>query len=212
MTLGAWLAVLRRRRFVLIAVLLLTGVVMALVHARPITYEACGSLTLLPPKVGYQPNPYGGFLPPLVATSGLLAQQVNSHQVQQRLAAEGLTASYDAEVLNTGTLANPTYTEPLVNVCSFAYGPVPPLNTTDAVIKTFSERLRALQAEAHVPRAGLITNEVVAPASSTAILGHTKIAMLGVGLAGLIAAVALAMWSDRILQGGTRYRPTSDRE
>src|SRR5689334_1259874 len=164
-TLRALLAVLRRRWFVLIAVLLLTGVVMALVHARPITYEACGSLTLLPPKVGYQPNRYGSSLPPLVTTSGLLAQQVNSHQVRQRLAAEGLTASYDAEVLNTGTLANPTYTEPLVNVCSFAYGPVPPLNTTNAVIKTFSERLRALQAEAHVPRAGLITDEVVGPAS-----------------------------------------------
>lgn len=215
MTLGAWLAVLRRRRLVLIGVLLLTGFVMALVHGRPIAYEACGSVTLLPPIVGYQPNPYSGSLPPLVTTSGLLAQQVDSHQVQQRLAAEGLTAPYDAEVLNTGTMASPTYSEPLVNVCSFAYDPVLPLNTTNAAIKIFNERLKAIQDEAHVPQTGRITDQVIAPASSIPILGHSKVALLAVGAAGLIAAVALAMWSDRIIQSRTQYRqyrPTSEQQ
>jgi hypothetical protein len=212
-TLRAWLRVLRRRRLVVIAVLLLTSVVMAMVYERPIAYQACGSITLLPPPLGYQPNVYGNSLPPLVVTSEVVTDQVNSHQVQQRLAAQGLTASYDAEVLNTGTMANPTYTEPLVNVCSFAYDPVLPLKTTDAVMKTFSDRLRFLQVEAHVIRAGRITDQVIAPASSVAILGHSKVAVLGVGVAGLIAAIALAMWSDRILQDKTRsrkFRPSSE--
>lgn len=212
MTLRAWLAMLRRRWLVLTSVLLVTCGAMAVVHERPIAYQACGSVLLLPPQVGFLPNVYIDPRTSLVATSGLLAQKVMAEQMQQRFRAAGLTASYTAQVLNTGSEANPTYTEPLVYVCSLSYNNAPlALKTTDAVIAKFDEELHLIQARAHVSSVGLITDRIIAPAASVPILGKSKQALLGVALAGLIAAISLAMWSDRIFRRRMRVPPVGHR-
>jgi hypothetical protein len=200
MTVSGFLAVLRRRWLVVALVLMCTVVALALVHKRPIDYQACASVALITPKTSDFPNVYDNTQASLVATTGLVTEKVMSPATQRQLAAQGMTASYDAEVLNTGTDASPTFTEPLTTVCSTSYNAAVAGNTTDAVVASFGEILRTVQADAKVSPRDFITAKVIVPSTPLAILGRPSQALLGVGLIGLTLAISLAMWTDTFMR------------
>lgn len=204
MTVSGFLGVLRRRWLVVALVLMCTAVALALVHKRPIDYQACASVALIAPKTPDFPNVYDNTQETLVATTGLVTAKVMSPATEQQLAAQGMTASYDAEVLNTGTDATPAFTEPLTTICSTSYSAAVAGNTTDAVIASFGTILQKIQVDAKASPRDFITYKVIVPSASLPILGRPSQALIGVALIGLTLAISLAMGTDTLIQRRSR--------
>jgi hypothetical protein len=204
-TVWTWLEVLRRRWLVLTAVLMCTAAVMVLVQKRTIQYQACASVALVAPKSTTFPNVYEYLQTSLIITTSVVTQKVMSPEVQQELKAAGLTATYDAELLNSGNGNYPAYTEPLMNLCSFSSNPLLALDTSNGVIARFGTILRDLQQQRGILPSGQVTEKIIASPSVTPLLGKKLQALIGVGLTGLLAAISIAMWSDSIL-GERRIR------
>ncbi len=204
MTVSGFIAVLRRRWLVVALVLMCTVVALALVHKRPIDYQACASVALIAPKTPDFPNVYDNTQESLVATTGLVTEKVMSAATQRQLAAQGMTASYDAEVLNTGTDASPAFSEPLTTVCSTSYNSAVAGNTTDGVVDSFGGILYTIQFDAKVSPQDFITYKVIVPDASLPILGRPAQALIGVALIGLTLAISLAMWTDTVMQRRSR--------
>jgi hypothetical protein len=204
MTVSGFIIVLRRRWLVVALVLMCTVVALALVHKRPIDYQACASVALIAPKTPDFPNVYDNTQESLVATTGLVTEKVMSAATERQLAAQGMTASYDAEVLNTGTDASPTFTEPLTTVCSTSYNAIVAGNTTDGVVASFGSALHAIQVDAKVSPRDFVTDRLIVPTASLPILGRPSQALIGVALIGLTLAISLAMWTDTVIQRRSR--------
>jgi hypothetical protein len=204
MTVPGFFAVLRRRWLVVALGLMCTALALALVHKRPIDYQDCASVALIAPKTGDFPNGYDNPQETLVATTGLVTEKVMSPAMQHQLAAEGMTASYDAEVLNTGSDVAPTFSEPLTTVCSTSYNPTIALNTTNGVVASMGTILDEIQSDAKVSPPYFITDKIIVPSAALPILGHPSQALIGVALIGLTLAVSLAMWFDTIMQRRSR--------
>ena len=146
------------------------------------------------------PNVYSNSKQSLVGVAGVVTTVLASEQMQQQLQAEGLTASYTAQVHNTGTSETPAYSEPLADLCTSSYNPVLAVRTMQALIVQFGVILRDRQMALHVPKASLATETVIAPPTNLAVTGRPSQAYLGVLLFGVIAAIALAAWTDQFLQ------------
>jgi hypothetical protein len=204
MTVWQWLATLRLRWPVVVIGLLCTAVAVLLVHKRPIAYQACASVAVVAPKTTVAPNVYYDQLTSLVVATGLITDQVSSNQVQQRLSSEGLSASYQAQVLNTGSVEIPAYSVPEMNVCSSSYSSEMSLRTTDAVLQEFGTILRARQVAAHVQPGLFVTDTVIAAPASLPVTGRPSQAYLGVGAIGLLVTGASAVWADRWLRRRAR--------
>jgi hypothetical protein len=204
MTVADFFGVLRRRWIVVALVLMCTVVALVLVHKRPIDYQACASVALVAPKTPDFPNVYDNTQQSLIATTGLITAKVMSTATQQQLAAQGMTGSYDAEVLNTGTDASPTFTEPLTTICSTSYNAAVAGDTTDGVVASFALILNTIQLDARVSPRDFITDRVIVPSTPLAILGRPSQALAGVALIGLTLAISLAMWTDTLIRRRSR--------
>jgi hypothetical protein len=204
MTVWQWLATLRLRWPVVVIGLICTAVAVLLVHKRPIAYQACASVAVVAPKTAVAPNVYYNQLNSLVVTTQLITDQVSTSQVQQRLSSEGLSASYQAQVLNTGTTEMPSYSVPEMNVCASSYSSEMSLRTTDAVVQEFGTILHTNQVAAHVPPGSFVTVTVIAAPASLPVTGRPSQAYLGVGAIGLLVTGASAVWADRWLRRRAR--------
>jgi hypothetical protein len=199
MTAREWLAVLRRRWMVMAAVFLVTLAGVGLVHKRPIVYEDCASVAATAPLSKVSPNVYSNTKQSLIEVTGIVTTELASDQMQQQLQAEGLTAPYTAQVHNTGPSETPSYSEPLADLCTSTYDPALALRTVQTLIVQFGVILRDRQMAIHVPKASFATETVIAPPSNQAVTGRPSQAYIGVLLFGVIAAIALAVWSDPFL-------------
>jgi uncharacterized SAM-binding protein YcdF (DUF218 family) len=195
-----WLALMRRRWLVLAAVFVVTLAAVVLVHKRPIVYEDCASVAATAPPTKLSPNAYTNTQQSLVSATGVVTTELSSEQVQQRLQAEGLTASYTAQVHNTGPSETPAYLEPLADLCTSSYNSALSLRTVQALVVQFGVILRDRQMALHVPKASLATETVIAPASSQPITGRPSQAYVGVLVIGVILAIALAAWTDQFMR------------
>jgi hypothetical protein len=199
-TVWEWLAALLRRWPVVVIGLLCTVVAVWLVHKRPIAYEACGSVSVGAPRTKVNPNVYDNLDGSLVVATGLITQELMTQQVQQQVSAEGLTASYQAQVLNTGSTEVPSYSVPEMDMCASSYSPEMSLRTADAVIGEFGALLRAHQVAAHVPSRLFLTDRELAAPGSVPMLGRPSQAYLAVAVMGLIITVAGTLWIDQLLR------------
>jgi hypothetical protein len=195
-TVWEWLAAMLRRWPILLAGVVGTVGAVVLVHGRLIAYQSCGSVLVTAPKTFAYPNIYNNPRGSLVAATGLIVQELSSDQVQQKLTSQGLTASYQVVVHNTGTTETPAYSEPLMDVCASSYDPGMAQRTTDALIKEFGAILQERQASAHVKSKSRLTDAVVVAPSPAPLTGRPSQAYLGVGISGLIITAALALWTD----------------
>jgi hypothetical protein len=199
-----WLAAMRRRWLVLVVGLLCTVCVVWMVHKRPVSYQACGSVILSAPTTPTNPNGYNNAQASLIAATGLITLELQSPTVKQQLRADGATAEYKAEMHNTGTVETPAYWEPEMDVCASARDPETPVRTTDAVLTEFGSLLRAREVGAHVAPRYFLTDSVLASPGSVPELDRPSQAYLGVGVLGLIATATSALWIDRYLLRRTR--------
>jgi hypothetical protein len=205
-TIWEWLtALMRRWPFVLIG-LLCTLVAVYLVHKRPIAYQACGSVTVGAPRTKASPNVYYSQQASLVAVTGLATEQVMSQQVQDRLSADGLTAGYQAQVLNTGSSETPAYSVPEMDMCASSYSSEMSERTAKAVIGDFDAFLRSRQAASHVPRRYFLTETEIAAPLPEPVTGRPSQAYLGVGAIGLIITGAGTLWIDQFLRRRSSVR------
>lgn len=194
-----WWGTLARRWPVVLIGLLCTAATLYLVHKRPIVFEACGSVVVTAPKSSDHPNVYNSPQGSLIIDTGLITQQLNSEQVQHQLQAQGLTASYQAQLANSGTPEAPQYSAPLANVCASSHSYELSLRTANAVIQEFGTILQARQLQNAAPTE-LITDSVVVSPVSLPVTGHPSQAYLGVAAIGIILTAACAVWTDRLLR------------
>lgn len=200
MTISEWLAIMTRRWPVLLIGLLCTASAVLLVHKRPIAYQACGNVLVTQPITVGNPNVYDNPQQPLVTATSVIAEQLMSDSVQQMLQAKGLTAAYQAQVVNTGTGQAPSYPEPLTSVCASSYNAELSQRTADAVVTQFGDILRARQVAAHITPASFLTDTVLAMPASVPVTGRPSQAYLGAVGIGLISTVAVALWTDQLLR------------
>jgi hypothetical protein len=208
MTARGFTASLRRRWYVLAIVMLCTMAAVWAVHKRSITYQVCDAVFVTAPRTHTNPNVYTNENGALVATAGVVTDAVMSSAVQAQLRSEGLTADYDAAVINTGSNENPSYGEPTLQICSNSTSPTLALRTTAAVTAQFRTILYERQAAQHAAKDTLITATVIASPAPDPIYGRPSQAYIGVGFLGLIIGVALAVWSDQLLQRRRRRKTT----
>lgn len=171
---------------------------MYLVHKRPIVYQACGSVIVTAPTTS-APNVYNSPQGSLIIVTGLVTQQLGSQQVQHQLQAQGFTAAYQAQLLNSATPEVPQYTEPLANVCASSYSSELSLRTANAVVQEFGTILRARQLENAAPKE-FITDSVVVPPISLPVTGRPSQAYLGVAAIGMILTAACVVWTEQLLR------------
>jgi hypothetical protein len=177
-----------------------------LVHKRPIAYQSCGDVMVAEPITPTSPNIYDDPDNPPIATTSVITQELMSDQTQRMLAAEGLTASYNAEPVNLGTGQAPVYSEPLATVCASSYNSQLSLRTADAVVTQFGVLLRARQAAAHVAPQSLLTDAVIVMPATLPVLGRPSQAYLGVAAIGFTCTAVGALWADERLMRRKRAK------
>jgi hypothetical protein len=197
MTAAEWLAALRRSWLVLVAGLLCTMGAVVLVHWRPIAYQGCAAVAATPPPTGMDPNVYSNTRNSLVELTGIVTLVLMADQEQQDLRAAGLTATYTAQLHNTGTSETPGYSEPLADLCASSYDYTLTVSTVQALVSKFGQVLHERQAAVHVPAGSFATETVISPPSIQPVTGRPSQAYIGVGLFGLACATAITVWTDR---------------
>jgi hypothetical protein len=195
---------LTRRWPVALIGILCTASVLYLVHKRPIVYQACGSLVVTAVSPETQ-NAYNSPVGPLIVVTSLITQQLSSDHEQDRLRAQGLTASYQAQILNNGTPEVPTYTEPFANVCASSYSSDISLRTAVAVLNDFGTLLNKYQTANPNPKQ-VITASVVLPPIPLPVTGRPSQAYLGVVAIGTILTLACITWVQQLTQLLARRR------
>jgi hypothetical protein len=205
------IATLRRRWYVLAVVALCTLVGVMAVHKRSITYMECDVVFVNPPPTHLNANVLLNETDSLDATAGVVTRAVMSSTVQDRLRSAGLTASYDAEMTNTGTNETPAYSEPSLQICSSSTSAVMALRTTRGVTGQFVTILHDRQAAQDVRPNKMITAEVIGSPSAQPIYGRPSQAYIGVGLIGIVSGVALTLWSDPLLERRQRRKAARGR-
>jgi hypothetical protein len=191
---------------VLAVIMLCTLAGVMAVHKRPITYRECDVLFVNPPPTHVNANVYLNETNSLDATAGVVTRAVMSSTVQDQIRSAGLTASYDAEMTNTGTNETPSYSEPSLQICSSSRSPDMALRTTNGVTGQFLAILHDRQVAQDVRPRNMITAAVIGSPSAQPIYGRPSQAYIGVGFIGIVGGVALTMWSDPLLDRWQRRR------
>jgi hypothetical protein len=202
-------ATLRRRWYVLALCLACTAVGVLAVHQRPITNQACAALFVTPPPTHIDPNVLTNGADTLVATTGVITRAVMSDQTQARIRAEGLTATYDAEMTNTGSNETPLFGEPTLQICAVSTDPGMALRTMNGAATQFRQILRQRQAAEETPPASMITVTEISQSAALPITGRPSQAYLGVLLLGLVGGLTITLWSDPLLERWQGRRRTA---
>jgi hypothetical protein len=187
-------AALRRRWYVIAVAGLFTLIGIWAVHTRPISYQGCEGLYLSgAPWVG---NVYLDGNPSLAMVTGMVAQTMMSQPTQQGIQARGVT-DYAVTQTDTGEVRFPSYSQSTMQVCATSATPQGTVSAVQLVTADIRAVLHQMQAAQHVPADSFITAIQLTPAVPGPITGRPSLAYLGVLLLGAIAAVPLALWSDR---------------
>lgn len=200
MTIWEWSAAMQRRWAVLLIGFVCMICVVYAVHKRHIMFQACGSVVVGAPSSPLRPNLYNNTRNSLVAATGLITDELQSPTVQQQLRADGATATYQAQVHNTGTTETPQYSEPEMDVCAYSRDPAMALRTTHAVLAEFGAILRGREEAANVTPQNFLTESVLAAPGVAAEAGHSSQAYLAIGVIGLVVSITGAVWTDEYLR------------
>jgi hypothetical protein len=204
MTTHDFASTLRRRWYVLACATLCTMVGLWAVHSRTISYQGCDTLYLSEPAHMGGSNAYLNENLSLAMTAGMVTQTMMSQPVQQRLQAAGLPTPYQVLQTNTGNAEFPSYTQPSVQVCSSGSNSRAVVRTIAVVSQQFREVLHDMQGKQHVPQKSLITASTLTLSIPLPIFGRPSQAYAGIVLMGVIGGVALALWSDIIVERSRR--------
>ena len=206
MTLRQLIGTLRRRWYVLAFAALCTAVGMGAVHKHSIVYQGCSALFVTAPQTHQAPNVYTSQQDSLDVTTGVVTRAVMSSAVQAQLRSEGFTATYNAEMTNTGSNENPAYDQPTLQICASSTNPSMAVRTTQGATGQFRTILHDRQVAQHVVPGSMISVTVIASPYPQPVLGRPSQALVGVALLGLVGGLALTLWSDPLLRRWQRRK------
>lgn len=199
MTAQEWVGRLRRRWYVLAAVLLCTMGGLWLVHGRAITYRGCDQIFLGAPPLPWNRNVITGQNASAAMVAGMVSAEMNSEQIRHQLQAAGVTTYYNVLMTNTGDVRFPSYSSPTLHICASSASPRTVVATTAAAAQKFRSILQTMQVTRQVPAKSQITVVNLAQAVPRPIMGRPGQAYFGIVLLGVLAAVAFTFWSDPLL-------------
>lgn len=190
--------ILRRRWYFLALATLFTLLGLWMVHTRPVRYQGCEGMFLSgAPWAG---NVYLDSNLSLAMVTGMVTQTMTSQPMQRRFEAVHVT-DYQVTQTNTGEVRFPAYDEPTLQVCATSAT----AQGTAAAIRQVTSKLRSvlyqMQAAQHVPAGSFITAVQLTRPLPAPITGRPSLAYIGVLLIGVVGAVPLTVWSDRLLAG-----------
>ena len=191
-----FVAVLRRRWYVLALAGLFTLVGMWTVHARPVSYQGCEEIYFAAASTGG--NAFLEDYPSLAEVTGMVTQTMMSQPIQRQMQAKGVT-DYAVTQTNTGDVQFPNYTQPTMQVCTTSATPQSTVSAAQLVTTGIRSVLYQMQAAQHAQADSFITAAQLTPAIPVPIIGHPSLAYLGALLIGAVAAVPLVLWSDPLL-------------
>ncbi len=186
---------LARRWYVVLAGLVLTAGMCSVVYAKvPATYEASGSLVLMPPSatVGNTGNPYL-YLVGMSQALDVLTRRANAAEVRDPVLNQfpGMTYSIDADRSTSGAI---------VVVKVSAPGPSETMGGLKAALATVSATLKTMQDELSVADFSRINLKtiVVAPEPTRENKAQLQLMIVATGV-GVVGTVLLARMLDGLL-------------
>ncbi|MFU8875995.1 hypothetical protein [Micromonospora sp. SL4-19] len=186
-----------RRRWYLIAVGMVVTAVAGLA-ATQVTprYFASEVVVMQPPVSPYAPNPMTGLYPSMAVTGAAVAQRLSTPDAQARFRAAGVTGPYDFQPRNTGTNQEPRYVIGSMTVTTIAPDEASGLRALTILTDAFEQELKSLQDRWKVARQLRITIAVLVPPSATLQPHSPARALVGAGLLGTVATLAVTLWTD----------------
>lgn len=193
-------AALRRRWYLVAAGLVVTA--LASLGATQVTprYLAAEVVVMQPPVSPYAPNPMTGLYPSISITGAAVAQRLSTPDAKARLLAAGVTGPYAFQPRNTGTNQEPRYVIGSMTITTIASDEESGLRALAALRDAFDEELKSLQDRWKVARQLRITTAVLVPPSATLQPHSPSRALVGAGLLGVIATLAVTLWTDELLR------------
>ncbi|BCW73400.1 hypothetical protein [Arthrobacter sp. NicSoilB8] len=198
---------LARRWYVVLAGLALTAGMCAVVYERvPATYEASGSLVLMPPSatVGATGNPYL-YLVGMSQALDVLTRRANAAEVRAPVLENfpAMTYSVDADRSTSGAVVVVKVSSP---------NPGETMGGLKAALGTVPATLKAMQDELSVPEYSRINLKtiVVAPESSMENKAQLQLIIVTAG-AGAVGTVLLARMLDGLLLARRMRRGSAER-
>lgn len=186
---------LASRWYIVLTGLVLTGAACAFVYNRvPATYEANGSLVLMPPSstVGESGNPYL-YLVGMSQALDILILEVNAPEVRNPVLSQFADTSYTLEQDHTTSGA-------IVRAEAAGPNPDATMGELQAALDTVPATLKAMQDEVSVPEASRITLKtiVVDPKPTKNSKTQTQLLIITAG-SGLAGTVLLSRMLDGLL-------------
>lgn len=152
------------------------------------------------------PNPYADVKGSLAATAALVAQGLSSDSSAAELHAQGMAAGYQLTPRNSGTVQEPYYWLPRLDIT--ADGPTIPAakNSLQILTTALTGSLIGLQDRAGVSPSDRVTTKILVGPSTLPIPVRKTRALAGVALVGIGAAWLVPAWvrnvSTRRRRGG----------
>jgi hypothetical protein len=144
------------------------------------------------------PNPYADVKGSLAATAAMIAQGLSSDSSAADLHARGLAAGYSLTPRNSGTVQEPYYWLPRLDIT--ADGPTIPAarSSLDILTTALQQGLISLQDRAGVRPDDRVTTKLLVPASTAPIPVRKSRALAGVFLIGGGAAWLVPAWVGNV--------------
>ncbi|SIN43964.1 hypothetical protein [Micromonospora cremea] len=199
------LATLRRRWYLAATGLVVTA--LAGLGAPQVTprYLASEVVVMQPPVSPYAPNPMTGLYPSISITGAAVAERLSTPDAKARLRTAGVTGPYAFQPRNTGTNQEPRYVIGSMTMTTIASDEESGLRALAVLRDAFEQELKSLQDRWKVARQLRITTAVLVPPSATLQPHSPSRALVGAGLLGVIATLAVTLWTDEFFRRrGTR--------
>lgn len=197
---------LLRRWYIIVAGLLVTAALCGVAFIKiPLTYEATGSVLLLPPKssVGSRGNPYL-YLGGLAQAVEVLSARLNASTIRKPIEESHPDTTFDVG-------QDQTSTGPLLSVSVSSNSEAETLAVVKAVMAEVPRALTGMQDDLQIPEGSRIGSLILTDPTEATELSKTRsrgvIALAGVGVAG---TVLLAGLLDGLLMARTRRRQAID--
>lgn len=185
----------RRGWYAATPILMVTAAVQwTVAHPAP-SYRGVAVVALQAPKAESltddKPNPYSDPRHSLAATAAAVAQSMSGPAVEARLRAAGLVGGYDLEPRNSGTVEEPFFNLPRLDVVTVAGDPAAAIRSVGILVDYLNTDLVGLQDQVGVEPADRVTsNYLVLPAANrvftSKVRGLFAVTVLGLGTAFLV--------------------------
>jgi hypothetical protein len=166
-------------------------------HPAPV-YRAAAVVALQPPTAETvkfdAPNPYSNPRSSLAATAAMVSQGLMSPSEQARLRAEGVVGTYNLQPRNSGTVQEPYFELPRIDVSVEAGDPATAKSSVVAVVADLDGVLLALQNQVGVEAGDRIVSLYLVMPSADRVFGSKIRGLFAVTLLGWGAAFLIPRW------------------